>query len=323
MSSRGLLVAAIILLFGAGVAGYWGVALSTPPVEDPQLSAEVTAPAETPPAAQLVSDAVQRAEESRLVNVVTLARDVSANVPLTSEDLLVQRLQLAPPDSLDNEELVLGRALWRDLPAGTVLAESSFGSGGSLAHMIRRNERAVTLAVDEIVGAGGHLRPGDYVDVLLFLRRDELNIEPTAQMVVPALRVLSVGEELGLSLDGTPVVPVVPEEENTNQRQNTRREIARSAVLAVPAPLVSRLTLAAQVGELRLVVRSAEEELLADFYGEGTAINQILIGEIDQQLFRFQKLALNGAAAPESQAAQQLPRSVEIIRGTAVSSDTP
>src|SRR5690606_38462808 len=169
MSSRGLLVAAIVLLFGAGVAGYWGVALSTPPVEDPQQFAAPAGFSDTPPAVQIVSDVVQRAEESLLVNVLTLARDVKANVPLASEDLLVQRLQLAPPDSLDNEELVLGRALWRDLPAGSILAESSFGSGGSLAHMIRRNERAVTLAVDEIVGAGGHLRPGDYVDVLLFL----------------------------------------------------------------------------------------------------------------------------------------------------------
>lgn len=323
MSSRGLLIAAIVLLFGAGVAGYWGIALSTPQVEDPQQYAVSTDVPNALAPSEVLTTAVQRVEESVLVDVVTLARDVAADVPLTSDDLLIQQLQLAPPDSLNSMEAVLDRTLWRGLPAGTMLAESSFGSGGALSHMIRANERALAISVDEIIGAGGHLRPGDYVDVLLFLVKDEINIEPTAQMVVPALRVLSVGEELGLSLDGTPVVPVVPGDEGSNPRQSARREIARNAVLAVPAPLVPRLTLAAQAGELRLAVRSAEEGLLEDFYGEGNSLDQILIGEIDQQLFRFQKLALNGAAAPESQASQQLPRSVEIIRGTAVSSDTP
>src|SRR5690606_41253798 len=116
MSSRGLLVAALVLLFGAGVAGYWGVALSTPPVEDPQLSAVTTGLPDTPPAAQMVSDVVQRAEESMLVDVVTLARDVSANGPLTSEDLLVHRLQLAPPDRLDSEEPGVARVLRSYVP---------------------------------------------------------------------------------------------------------------------------------------------------------------------------------------------------------------
>jgi len=320
MSSRGLLIAAVILLFGAGVAGYWGIALSSPQVEEPQ---QVALTEVSDPAPNALATVMQRIDESGLIDVVTLARDVPANVELTSEDLLVQRLELPPPDSLDSTELVLGRTLWRGLPAGTVLAESSFGSGGSLSHMIRENERALALAVDEIVGAGGHLRPGDFVDVLLFLKKDDLNIEPTAQMVVPALRVLSVGDELGLALDGTPVVPVNPEAENANQRQSARREIARSTVLAVPAPLVPRLTLAAQAGEIRLAVRSAEEGLLADFYCEGNALNQKLIGAIDQQLFRFQKLALNEAAAPGSQAARQQARSIEIIRGTTVSSETP
>lgn len=63
--------------------------------------------------------------------------------------------------------------------------------------MIRPHERAVAVAVDDVIGAAGQLRPGDYVDVLLFLREENNNPQSSAQVVLPALRVLSVGEQMG------------------------------------------------------------------------------------------------------------------------------
>ncbi|MEB2626813.1 Flp pilus assembly protein CpaB, partial [Pseudomonas sp. YuFO8] len=128
----------------------------------------------------------------------------------------------------------------RTLGAGTWLTEESFSAGGPLACMIRPNERALAVAVDEVSGAGGQLTPGDYVDVLLFLRQDVGNVEQSAQIVLPAMRLLSVGDQLGLANDGKPAVPppVTPEE---RAQAAQRRYGARTVVLAVPEPLLSRL----------------------------------------------------------------------------------
>nr|GFC33606.1 hypothetical protein [Tanacetum cinerariifolium] len=76
-------------------------------------------------------------------------------------------------------------------------ADTNFEAGGTLARMIRPGERALALSIDEIIGAGGQLSPGDYVDVLLYLPSDQTNPDRSAQTVVPALRVLSVGALMG------------------------------------------------------------------------------------------------------------------------------
>ena len=44
--------------------------------------------------------------------------------------------------------------------------------GGPLARMIRPDERALAVSIDEVAGAGGQLTPGDYVDILLFLHNN-------------------------------------------------------------------------------------------------------------------------------------------------------
>lgn len=59
--------------------------------------------------------------------------------------------------------------------------------------MIRPDERALGVMIDEVSAAGGQLSPGDYVDILLFLRQDSGNPQQSAQVVLPAVRVLSVG----------------------------------------------------------------------------------------------------------------------------------
>lgn len=322
MSSRFLVTLAVLLLLGAGIVGYWGLQQGTgtngsaPPES---VAQQQIIPTEA--LAEQLQQARQRAEDELLVPVVLLARAVPAHVPLVQEDLLVERLHLAPPGSYSDPAALIGKTLWRDLPAGTVLNESSFEVGGPLARMIRPNERALAIAIDEIVGNGGHLRPGDYVDVLLYLGQSEFNPDQTAQVVVPALRILSVGDELGLTLSGEPAaVPLTTEEaQRAAAQQRNQRNAARSAVLAVPEPLLTRFALAAQVGRLSLAVRSAEEKLLESYYA-GT-LEQV--DTINQQLFQFQKLALSQAQRPQPGLVPPPPRGIEVRRGTEVARELP
>ena len=301
MSSCITLILAGLFLLGAIFAGYWGLVLS----KRPEPSAPVAQPAVPP-----VTQAVNTAQDELRKPVVVLRRDVAANQPLNTEDLAVERLLVAPAGSFQTLEQVAGRTPWRDLPAGTWLEESSFEAGGPLARMIGPGERALTLAVDEVSGAAGYLRPGDYVDVLVYLREEQANPLASAQVVVPALRVLSVGQQIGVARDGRTAEPLDPD---PKAREEKRRTPARTVVVAVPQALASRLTLAAQGGKVDLAVRSAEEKLLATYWADPKTATRA-VEDATRQLYRFNQLAMT-APAPGPAAAPVARRGIEIIRG--------
>lgn len=246
MNSRMTMALAAVLLLGALLAGYWGIALSRAPQAESKA-----APAPSGELSQISEDPADKLRTP----VVVAARALSPFVAVTAEDLRIEQLRIAPPGSFSKPEEVIGRRPWTPVPAGAWLGPASFEAGGPLARMIRPGERAVAVPVDEVVGGGGHLQPGDYVDVLLFLRGESGKDEESAQVAVPAVRLLSVGRTLGPDAEGHASQPA-EEGEAKDQRP------ASTAVLAVPEALVTRLMLASQAGSLRLAVRSADERLL-------------------------------------------------------------
>lgn len=210
MNSRVTLGLAGLFLVGALIAGYWGLVLGRQP--DPE-------PVAPPNVATVSAPAVAAAPEEDPTRqpVVVLLRDVAPFVQITAADVALEKLRTAPAGSLSRLDQAIGRAPWRALSAGSWLNDESFESGGALARMIRPDERALAVAVDEVINAGGQLSPGDYVDVLLFLRSDVNNPQQSAQVVVPALRVLGVGEQLGLTNDGQPAPPGSATTTNSNR----------------------------------------------------------------------------------------------------------
>ncbi|MDN7140173.1 Flp pilus assembly protein CpaB [Pseudomonas sp. JQ170] len=306
MGSRLTIILAGFFLLGALLAGYWGLELSRP----------AQAPVAAPVAAPVVEQVVTSATDEMRQPVVVLRRDVAPYTPLTADDLLLERLQVAPAGSFQTFEQVLGRSSWRALSAGTWLEQGSFDAGGPLARMIHPHERALAVAVDEVIGAAGQLSPGDYVDVLLYLREANQNPQATAQVVLPALRVLSVGAQMGLGNDGRAVTP--PQDEKA--RQDAQRNAARTVVLAVPEKLASRLMLATQTGSLRLAVRSAEEKRLAQYWAnpQGSTVE---VDNANRELYRFSQLAQ--APVPQAVASTSPRRGMEIIRGNQSLQPTP
>lgn len=314
MSSRISMILAGVLLLGALIAGYWGLVLSRPePVA-------VVAPV------AIDTAAVAPAEDPTRLPVVVLARAVAPFAPLTADDLTVEKLKTVPAGSLTSLDQAVGRTPWRALEAGTWLTEESFSAGGNLSRMIRADERALAVAVDDVTGAGGQLNPGDYVDVMLYLRQENGNPQASAQTVVPALRLLGVGSELGLTNDGKPGSPVpVTAEEKAQQQQN--RASARTVLLAVPEQLVSRLMLAVQAGSLRLAVRSADEQRLSQYWAGGTDSPQNL-DNAKRDLYQFNQLAFTAPPIsnlnPTATSTRAPRRSgVEVIRGNQVTQQTP
>ncbi len=316
MNSRVTMGLAVLFLLGALFAGYWGLVLSRQPV-----------PAPTIPVAQTVAPPVvaeKPLEDPTRQPVLVLAKDLPAYQPIKADDLIVERLKVAPVGSFSKPEDAVGRMSWRPLAAGTWLTESSFEAGGTLARMIRPGERALALAIDEIIGAGGQLSPGDFVDVLLYLPADQTNTDRSAQTVVPALRVLSVGALMGPVNQGQDEQALSRDDRAQQQKLKTN---ARSVVVAVPEKLISRLMLASQAGPLRLAVRSAQERNLERYWAGDTDIATQL-DTANRNVTHFNQLSMqSNVAAPRIVAAgsdtPRGPRPVEIIRGNQITQQTP
>jgi pilus assembly protein CpaB len=315
MNSRFTMGLAGLLLVGAIFAGYWGLILSRQPAPIVESVAQPVAPL-------TVEKAVATAEDQTRQSVVVLLHDVPPFVPITAADLALEKLHTAPAGSLSSIDQAVGRTPWRHLSAGTWLSNDSFDAGGPLARMIHSDERALAVAVDEVIGAAGQLSPGDYVDVMLFLRQDIANAQQSAQIVVPAMRVLSVGEQLGLTNDGKSASPPASLEEKLRLEQ--RRAAARTVVLAVPEQLLSRLMLATQVGTLRLAVRSSEEQRLTRYWA-GESDSPANLDAANSHLFQFTQLALGTAPKrPVRNGPTAAPRlAIEVIRGNQVTQQTP
>lgn len=303
------MVLAGVFLVAAILAGYWGLVLSRPPAPVAQ-----PAPAQAQGTVPVAAPVPAKVEEPARSQIVVVRRDIPANTPLTADDLLLERLQVVPAGAFQRIEQAVGRSSNRPLAAGNWLDEYSFQAGGPLARMIRRHERAVAVAVDDVAGAAGQVRPGDYVDVLLFLREENNNPQSSAQVVLPALRVLSVGEQTGLANDGRPAQTA-----DEQKAQRSQMGVAtKTVVLAVPQALASRLMLAAQAGTLRLAVRSADEQLLARYWSDPQGAAQV--ENANRELYRFSQLSqvpIAKAVVPGNSAP-----GMQIIRG-AQADDTP
>jgi len=313
MNSRVTLGLAGLFLVGAIFAGYWGLTLSRQPTAAPLAPAE-SATSAAPQQTIAVEDPTRHP-------VVVLLRDIAPFEHITAADVALEKLAIVPAGSLTRLDQAVGRTTWRALTAGSWLNEDSFEAGSKLARMIRPDERALAVAVDEVINAGGQLTPGDYVDVLLFLRMDANNPQSSAQLVIPALRVLGVGDQLGLTNDGQPASPARNAEDPIKQEQS--RANARTVLLAVPEALLSRLMLATQAGVLRLALRSADEKRLSRYWA-GEADAPANLASVNRGLIQFNQLAMTAPPKPVATggAAPRKP-SVEVIRGNEITQQTP
>lgn len=101
-----------------------------------------------------------------------------------------------PEDSFDAIEKVVGKIATFDMLRGDILRGARLAEhlgGSTLASLIEKDKRAITVRVDDVVGVGGFLLPGNRVDVLATKRgggRDEAQ----AKTILEDLRVLAVDQ---------------------------------------------------------------------------------------------------------------------------------
>ncbi|WP_063549206.1 Flp pilus assembly protein CpaB [Burkholderia territorii] len=199
----------------------------------------------------------QPAAAATPVPIVIATRTLSAGQPIAADALKIQPTAPAPSGAFFDPATLVGRVPARDIPASTPVVSGALVSG--LAEDVEPGERAIAVRVDETNAVGNRLRPGNFVDVFLNLKREgggamfDGEVSQTqARLLMSKVRVLSFGDatpdrDSGNSTNG-----------NNGQPTNTR-----IAVLAVPTAQVDALTLGEASGRLTLALRNPRDDELA------------------------------------------------------------
>jgi pilus assembly protein CpaB len=147
-------------------------------------------------------------------------------------------------------------------PNEPMLASKMTGPGqrATLSAMIRDGLKAVTIRVNDVDGVGGFVLPGDHVDVSLTRQIDKGNA--TSEVVLQNVRVLAIDQIADERLEKPAVVKAV--------------------TLEVDAHGGQKLSLAASIGSLSLMLRKAGEAsnqytrriTLSDLSGPTTPVAQ-------------------------------------------------
>ncbi|MEF9949034.1 MAG: Flp pilus assembly protein CpaB [Comamonas sp.] len=184
------------------------------------------------------------------INVVVAAQALVAGQAIKAEDLQLAGLSSRPDGAYDDVPSAVGSVPAVDIPKGAPILKGQLVTG--LALKVPDGERAVAVKVDESVGAGNRIRPGDFVDVFFVLRRDGTEIDQSqARLLLSRKRVLAYG---AASVDAL----TSPEKTDGKQPGNSP-ENARTAVLSVPVEEVSLLALGGSSGSLLLALRNPSD----------------------------------------------------------------
>jgi pilus assembly protein CpaB len=190
------------------------------------------------------------------VPIVVATRTLPAGQPIAADALKIQPTSPVPAGAFADASTLVGRVPARDIPASSPVVSDALVSG--LAEDVQPGERAVAVRVDETNAVGNRLRPGNFVDVFLNLKREgnamlDGEVSQTqARLLMSKVRVLAFGD----------ATPERDSGSNTNG-SNAQPSNVRIAVLAVPTAQVDALTLGEASGRLTLALRNPRDDEMA------------------------------------------------------------
>ncbi len=194
--------------------------------------------------------------------------DIGLGEPLTAQVLKLEPWPKGkvPEGAFTKIEDIEGRRARTRLFAGEPIIERKLlkqgETSGGVSPLIPKGLRVVTVKVDRVSGTGGLILPGDRVDVVVFLAGSRQGgvAEPTTRTVLQDIRVFAVNDQFHLDTDGA-----------------DKRSIpnAQTVSLLVTPGQAQKVMLAGEMGQIRLVLRSPEDDEQATL---ATATAQDILG---------------------------------------------
>ena len=186
--------------------------------------------------------------------VVVASMQIPAGTKLSDSDLAIKQLpeQTVPKDYPSSIESIKGRIVKTTIQPEEVITEArlvGLGAAGGLTVVIPPGYRAFTMKVNDVIGVGGFINPGDRVDVISILQKDDQRT--FSKTILQNVLVLAVGDKI---LD-------------PNNFAEPLAMVVAQVTLAVNAKDSEKLALASQIGQLHLSLRAHGEEKLASTEG--------------------------------------------------------
>ncbi len=233
MGNQGLkyaALAAVVLAIVLGVLA-WRMSMSMTDQAREQARAEMAAQ-------QQVSDVQQ---EQTTLAVVAL-RSLAATQLIGVDDVALKPVAVVPERYFSRVEDVVGREPLIDIDAGAPVTPRYFRDSNVLARIIPDGHKAMSLEISDIVAVGGFVRPGDEVDLLLFVRGGDG--PPQSRILLPRVLVLAYEDRIIERPQGL----------SKEEGRNERRTRTRTAVVAIPDAQTTKVMLGASLGDIRLAL---------------------------------------------------------------------
>lgn len=157
------------------------------------------------------------------VNVVAAAMEIPYGTKIESRHLRMTAVakDAVPEGALLKMDEAVEKVSTRALERGEFLNRNRLvehDQGSTLAALIQPNMRAISVRVNDVVGVGGFLLPGNYVDVLAS-RVDMRTKRATTATILKNLRVLAVDQTASTDQDEPVVVRAVTLEMTPDQSE--------------------------------------------------------------------------------------------------------
>jgi pilus assembly protein CpaB len=184
------------------------------------------------------------------VPIYVAIHNINLGDPIDAKMLSLQEWpkDKVPKGAISTLEELQGRRPRAAIIEGEPILEGKLLDKGQIADPIRsitKGMRLYTIKVDAEKSAAGLLGPGDRVDVQLFVRKDSrTNIETAkSKVILQNVRVFAVDQLVQRAAEG-----------------GEERSVAKTISLLLKPEQASRLSLAAQIGEISLIPRNPDDE---------------------------------------------------------------
>jgi pilus assembly protein CpaB len=186
--------------------------------------------------------------------IFVAAKDISLSERLSSEMLKLESWpkDKVPLGAVTKIEDVEGCRTRTKLYAGEPILEKKLYSKGTSLQgdsvIIPNNYRVVSVKVDNVSGGPGLVMPGDRVDVLVHLLRNASQDiqETTTRTILQNIKVFAVND-------------VVDIEQQKDSKDKEKMSAKTISLLVTPSQAAT-LTLASEMGKVRLIMRNPEDE---------------------------------------------------------------
>lgn len=205
--------------------------------------------------AQKATEEAKKQATPQTLAVVAL-KPLPAYQPINRDSVGLVPVSVVPPQYFKSLDEVVNHVPLVDIDAGAPVTARYFKEGNVLAKVIPPGFQALSVEVTDVIAVGNFVRPGDIVDVLLYLRPNASGATGAAteqaqsRVLLKDVRVLAYEERIIDRPEGI-------KDDKGSEPQHRQR----TAVLAIPDADTTKIMLGVSMGDIRLALHSQNPEV--------------------------------------------------------------